>query len=404
LVARLEDPVHHVREVAASALGEIGHPDASEPLLVASADSVVGVRRAAVAAIARLLGEDAVPSLTTRLADPSPVVAATAVSALAEVAGRDAYEILVEASESGETLVATAAAAALGTLGEPAAIGPLVDLLEARDWVVAATAAEALMQLGDEAAEAALLASLERWRGFEENRVRSVALAALGDLGGGRSLEAITRALLDPDPRVRSAAAAAADSMVSRGIDLDPELRETLTISRERDSGPQPLGDPPGEFPLTGEPRERRARIITWRGVIEIELLPALAPMAVASFVRLARSGFYDGAVFHRVVPNFVIQGGCPRHDGYGGPGYSLRGEVSPEPYGVGTVGMADAGMDTGGSQFFITHSPVPRLDGRYTVFARVVAGMATVDRIQQGDVFRVEIDPVTDDPETDQR
>jgi cyclophilin family peptidyl-prolyl cis-trans isomerase len=123
--------------------------------------------------------------------------------------------------------------------------------------------------------------------------------------------------------------------------------------------------------------------------------------MAVASFVRLAESGFYDHAVFHRVVPDFVIQGGCPRHDGYGGPGYALRGEISMVPYDVGTVGMADAGMDTAGSQFFITHSPVPRLDGRYTVFARVTAGMGTVDRIQQGDSFRVEsVAPGPEDPE----
>ena len=117
------------------------------------------------------------------------------------------------------------------------------------------------------------------------------------------------------------------------------------------------------------------------------------APLNVASFVDLARRGFFDGLAFHRVVPHFVAQGGDPRGDGSGGPGYTLRCEIGQRPYGRGTVGMALSGKDTGGSQFFITHTPTPHLNGRYTVIGWVAAGMETVDKLRQGDVIqRVEI------------
>ena len=102
--------------------------------------------------------------------------------------------------------------------------------------------------------------------------------------------------------------------------------------------------------------------------------------------MRLAREGFFDGLSFHRVVPNYVVQGGDPRHDSEGGPGYTLRDELNELPYLRGTVGMALDWRDTGGSQFFITHSPQPHLDGRYTAFGRVVAGMEVVDALRPGD------------------
>jgi cyclophilin family peptidyl-prolyl cis-trans isomerase len=136
-----------------------------------------------------------------------------------------------------------------------------------------------------------------------------------------------------------------------------------------------------------------RAILHTRHGRIEIHLNIVEAPLTTASFMDLARRGFYDGLTFHRVVPHFVIQGGDPRGDGNGGPGYTQRCEIGQRPYGRGTVGMALSGKDTGGSQFFITHSPTPHLDGGYTVFGWVAAGMEAVDRIRPGDVIeRVEI------------
>jgi len=115
-------------------------------------------------------------------------------------------------------------------------------------------------------------------------------------------------------------------------------------------------------------------------------LLIREAPMNVENFVELARRGYFNGIVFHRVVPNFVVQGGDPRGDGNGGPGYQIRCEINEVPYDRGAVGMALSGKDTGGSQFFFTHSPQPHLDGGYTVFGRVVDGMDVVDRLARGD------------------
>jgi cyclophilin family peptidyl-prolyl cis-trans isomerase len=106
----------------------------------------------------------------------------------------------------------------------------------------------------------------------------------------------------------------------------------------------------------------------------------------VKNFVRLARRGYFDGLAVHRVVPNFVIQDGDPTGTGSGGPGYTIRCEYNPLQYDAGMVGMALSGKDTGGSQWFITHSPQPHLNGRYTIFAHVVRGMDVVRQIVQGD------------------
>jgi len=114
----------------------------------------------------------------------------------------------------------------------------------------------------------------------------------------------------------------------------------------------------------------------------------AAEKVTVDNFVQLARRGYFNRITFHRVVPNFVIQGGDPRGDGNGGPGYSIRCEINMVPYDGGAVGMALSGKDTGGSQWFVTHSPQPHLDGGYTVFGRVVDGMGVVDSIVRGDAI----------------
>jgi cyclophilin family peptidyl-prolyl cis-trans isomerase len=131
------------------------------------------------------------------------------------------------------------------------------------------------------------------------------------------------------------------------------------------------------------------AYIETDRGTIELELAILDAPLTVANFIALARRGFFDGIAIHRIVPDFVVQDGDPRGDGEGGPGYTIRDEINMRPYLRGTLGMALDWEDTGGSQFFITHSPQPHLDGRYTAFGHVVSGMEVVDRLVQGDVIR---------------
>ena len=129
-----------------------------------------------------------------------------------------------------------------------------------------------------------------------------------------------------------------------------------------------------------------RVRITTARGEIVIELYPEISPKTVANFLKLAESGFYNNRIWHRVVPDFVIQDGCPRGDGWGSPGYEIRCEYNHLPFERGSVGMATSGKDTGGSQYFICHSAQPHLDGRYTVFGKVISGLDIVDQIQLGD------------------
>ncbi|HEY0727816.1 MAG TPA: peptidylprolyl isomerase [Pyrinomonadaceae bacterium] len=135
--------------------------------------------------------------------------------------------------------------------------------------------------------------------------------------------------------------------------------------------------------------RKVQAVVTTTKGSFTIDLLPSDAPLTVDNFVQLAQRNYYRGITIHRVVPNFVIQDGDPRGDGNGGPGYQIRCEMNEVPYDRATLGMALSGKDTGGSQWFVTHAPQPHLDGGYTVFGRVVAGMEVVDKIERGDVVK---------------
>ncbi len=128
----------------------------------------------------------------------------------------------------------------------------------------------------------------------------------------------------------------------------------------------------------------------TDRGPVRVELYQEKAPLTVANFVNLAKRGFYDGLKFHRVIPDFMVQGGCPQGTGTGGPGYKFEDEANN---GVrherGVLSMANAGPNTNGSQFFITHVATPWLDGKHTVFGKVVSGLEAVDKVAQGDVIQ---------------
>ena len=130
------------------------------------------------------------------------------------------------------------------------------------------------------------------------------------------------------------------------------------------------------------------AFIETAKGTIEVEFTVLDAPQTVQNFITLARRGYFNGLQVHRVVPNFVIQDGAPRGDGSGGPGYTIRDELNDRPFVRGAVGMALSGPDTGGSQFFIMHSPAPHLDAKFTVFGKVVNGMDAVDKLAPLDVI----------------
>ena len=123
---------------------------------------------------------------------------------------------------------------------------------------------------------------------------------------------------------------------------------------------------------------------------IKIQFFPEDAPKTVENFVTLAKKGFYDGLTFHRVVPDFVVQGGCPKGNGTGGPGYQIKAEFNKQKHVRGSVAMARSQHpDSAGSQFYITYGATPHLDNNYTVFGKVVSGMEHVDRIKQGDKMK---------------
>jgi len=145
--------------------------------------------------------------------------------------------------------------------------------------------------------------------------------------------------------------------------------------------------DSPPEMQIDAS-KAYRVTIESSQGVIELELYPEHAPKTVNNFVFLTREGFYDGISFHRVIADFMIQGGDPTGSGRGGPGYKFEDEVAGNPlkHETGVISMANAGPNTNGSQFFITHSPQPHLNGKHTVFGKVVKGQEVVDAIQQGD------------------
>jgi len=127
----------------------------------------------------------------------------------------------------------------------------------------------------------------------------------------------------------------------------------------------------------------------TARGPIRVELAADKAPLTVANFVNLAKRGFYDGLSFHRVIPDFMVQGGCPEGSGRGGPGYKFEDEVKNGlSHERGVLSMANAGPGTNGSQFFITHIKTDWLDGKHTVFGKVIEGLDVVDAVKQGDAI----------------
>lgn len=132
------------------------------------------------------------------------------------------------------------------------------------------------------------------------------------------------------------------------------------------------------------------AKIETNKGGIDIQFYPQHSPKTVNNFVFLAKEGFYDGLTFHRVINNFMIQGGDPTGTGRGGPGYKFEDEIKNNPltHETGVISMANAGPNTNGSQFFITHSPQPHLNGSHTVFGKVISGQDVINKISQGDTM----------------
>jgi cyclophilin family peptidyl-prolyl cis-trans isomerase/HEAT repeat protein len=271
----------------------------------------------------------------------------------------------------------------LGALAklQPEVMDPiLLAALSNRDVVVRATAAGLLAE-GSAAKESdatfdALETAFRTSTSDRENDARLAILDALAKYKRTRAQELMSAALNDTDYVVRRKAA---ELLEAAGAGVFRNKVKAAT-SPERPRGYY------AALELAMRGANPTAVISTEKGDVRVELLIREAPLNVDNFVQLARKGYFNGIVFHRVVPNFVVQGGDPRGDGNGGPGYQIRCEINEVPYDRGAVGMALSGKDTGGSQFFFTHAPQPHLDGGYTVFGRVTGGMEVVDRLARGD------------------
>ena len=253
------------------------------------------------------------------------------------------------------------------------ALALLLELSKSADYTVASTAVKGLGVRGDKATAEAIVAAGKGARGTENLDTRLEAVQALGQLEFAHPW--LFEALDDPDLPVQLAAR---ETLQKLGQDVPPERNPPAF----RLNGSNAAAIIAQARKLVGS----RVFLETNKGTIEIMLLPDEAPMHCVNFARLVERGFYNGLIWHRVVPDFVIQGGCPRGDGWGGPGWLLPDEIGTRPYVRGTVGMPRSGFDTGGCQIFVTHLPTPHLDGRYTVYGQVLSGLDVVDKIRIGD------------------
>ena len=261
--------------------------------------------------------------------------------------------------------------------------GDLEDILRQRlkdrDVIVRATSAELLTELPPNEANAqVLIAALPA--ALRDQDLNDAALAILDALAKQKSTsasDAIKTALDSSDHLIRRRAITL---LKANGVgDFSNRIGTVKTSNTDADYL--------RAIARTG--KKVTATVVTSKGTFTIEFLPEEAPLTVDNFVQLARKGYFRGQIIPRVVPNFVVQAGDPRGDQNGGPGYQIRCEVNEVSYERGAVGMALSGKDTGGSQWFVTHSPQPHLDGGYTVFGRVIRGMEVVDNIARGDVIR---------------
>ena len=343
---------------------------------------------------------------------PSNWVLAAAVKYLAAVQGDHAVPLLDSLSRSADPRIRAACAEAYGLIADAKMIPRLATLFSDIDPLVRLAAMQALLTadtanaayyvdkaLGDSdwvmASQAIEQVGAAPMSSFEPRLAEMSKSSASLAVDLRRSLVQAADKLLAHDPGDSLAQLILADGALDTEYLVRREAADVYRkrLGRQRDDI---IGKAKPRFSqsklvkaLKQYPDNPSALVITNRGKFEMELFFDVAPITVLSFIELARSGFYQGLSFHRVVPGFVVQGGDPRGDGWGGPDWFLRCEYSAEPFERGTVGIATSGKDSGGSQFFVCLSPQPHLEGRYTVLGQVTSGMDVVDQLLVGDTIQ---------------
>lgn len=397
-----------VRVEAIRALGRIREGVEAAPLLALLTRGVTPpvLQREVVVVLGQLRARAAVDVCFDLVSSPSPAMRAAALTTLSQIDAEAFFTVLSGIDADAHWSVRAAVATALGTLtaeragprltamladedqrvlpavitalaasGHPSAAAVARERLASDDPVVRMTAARALATLKETEAVPSLREALTRASGDASYVARAAMLDALHALSGVQAADALTAALGDRDWAVRLKAAAL--------------LAEVQPDAAARPVTPAPASTLPELSDLNALLRPAvtpTAYIDTTQGSVQMELAVVDAPRTVAHFTALVRQGFYTNVPWHRVVPDFVAQAGDPRGDGEGGPGFTMRDELNQRPYLRGTVGLALDWADTGGSQFFITHTPQPHLDARYPAFGQVIGGMDVVDRLEPWD------------------
>jgi cyclophilin family peptidyl-prolyl cis-trans isomerase/HEAT repeat protein len=368
-----------LRVEAMNSLAIVARPDSLDLMLDLLSDTSPAIRGAATRALARLDPDTFLATLSGLDPDRDWTVRMALASALGSLPAQQGLPRLRTMLQERDQRVIPAVLAALVAAKAPGTDQILIQQLKADDFALRAAAANGLAELKAIHAIGALIEAYRGTLGDSTYVTRAAIFSAIHRIDPPMARPLLLEALKDRDWAVRVRAL----MLLREQGATDPPASAIRPAPNGRaidDAEWQSLASPPFS---------PHAYIETDRGMIEIELSILDAPLTVANFITLARKGFFNGIAIHRVVPDFVVQDGDPRGDGEGGPGYTIRDEINERPYLRGTVGMALDWKDTGGSQFFITHSPQPHLDGRYTVFGHVVNGMEIVDQIQQWDVVR---------------
>jgi cyclophilin family peptidyl-prolyl cis-trans isomerase/HEAT repeat protein len=365
-----------IRLEAVTAAGTLKAAAAADALMDLAGDPWASVRAQALRALAEVDPDRFVFALSGLDPDPQWSVRAALAGALAALPADVSTARLTSMLSDADRRVVPAVLAALVKTKAPTAEAVLRRHLEDPDVVIRMTAARELGLLKPADGVALFSDAYRRWSADNTYLARAAALTSLAAYGPA-AIDTLKTALHDREWAVRIKA-------LDLLKEVDPADADPLAIR------PAPA-QPPVAYDsadVVAPPFSPHLYMETSKGLVEIELAVREAPLTSQTIMGLARKGFFTGVSFHRVVPNFVVQAGDPRGDGEGGPNFTIRDELNELPYVRGTVGIALDWHDTGGSQFFITHSPQPHLDARYTVFGRVVKGMDVVDRLQQWDVI----------------
>jgi cyclophilin family peptidyl-prolyl cis-trans isomerase len=376
---------------AETTLGVLGGSAAVDALRRQSASTVFGLRRQAILGLAEADSAAGNAAATTLAADADWLWRLVAAQAFTATRDRARLEALLADPDGRVVAQALQGLARVVADSDAALIGRARILIEHADPAVRSVAADLLARRPDPGDVDRLVAAYRRAATdpFNDARLSAVgALAAIAAGSAGGRLRVVNE-FLGTQPRPD-------DYLVRRfAVEKLPEAAEAWASGGR---GPISTGRSDADYrdivrryllpALLGQPNPQVA-IETDRGTLTVDLLPAQAPLTVAAFLTLVDRRYFDGQRWHRVVPNFVIQAGDPRGDGWGGPGTVLRDEINLERYSGGTMGMALSGADTGGSQFFITQSTQPHLDGTYTVFGRLRSDARLLQQIAQGDRIR---------------